>query len=145
MNMRNGFTLIEVLVTVAIMAVLAIVLLPKLPFIKRQADLTVARGQVVRVQTALDSWLSGQASVAGARNTFAGSSPTTDYPTDPALMLGIMKEYLNEDSQALFYVDPDDPDRLATDTMKEHGWYFRLKWPGVNWVATHPRVEFHGP
>lgn len=136
----RAFSLLEVLVTLGILALLAYFFVPQLPFVREQADLTVARRQAERLQESLDSWLLKSPSVAQARGQFGAG--TGDYPADVSAMLELLKPYLSDDSQSVYLVDSVDTSRIVTEAMREHGWYMRLRWTGSNWVANHPRVEF---
>jgi prepilin-type N-terminal cleavage/methylation domain-containing protein len=136
----RGFTLIEILVGLAIMVILAAFLLPQLTKSVSTAKLTTAREQAMQIQQALDSWLAGS-SVSTAHATFG----TGDYPNDTTAMLTVLKPYLSADTQALFRVSTTDSTHILSDVMEDNGWYLRLNWPAATWTTDHPRVEFVTP
>ena len=140
---NKGFSLIELLVALAIAAVLAVFFIPQLSSVRSSGQLHTAREQVMSLQTAMDAWLAKAPSVSGARTQF--TTGTNDYPTDTSAVLNLLKPYLSPDSQSVFYVDPLDPTVVLTGTMKDIGASMKLKWAGAAWLQEKPRVEFFSP
>ena len=71
-------TLIELLIVIAVLAVLATLLIPYISPMQRATHETVARQQQVALQTALGNWISATSSqpggLAGARSAYIGAS-----------------------------------------------------------------------
>lgn len=137
---RRAFTLVEVLVCLALVVVLTAFLVPQLPGIRDQSELLVARQQAMALQTALDAWLAAQPSVAGARSAFAG-----DHPTDPVAFLQQLRAHLAEEAAPMYVPLDGSTLRVRTAVMEDRGWYLEVVWPGATWLETPPRVFFHGP
>lgn len=77
MNPRSsGFSLVETLVVIAVIAILATLALPSITGAKRSSEMVVARQQQTQLQQALDAWIvansSGNLTLADARSAYAG-------------------------------------------------------------------------
>jgi len=70
----GGFSLVEVLVVVAVLGVLATLLIPYISHTRESAQEAVARQQQAELQTALGNWIAATAAqpggLAAARNTY---------------------------------------------------------------------------
>lgn len=87
----GGFSLLEVLLVVAVIGVLSGLAMTYMGGASEHSRNLVARQQQVQLQTALDAWITAQASgtagLAGARSA---------YSTDAAAMLNALAPYLRE-------------------------------------------------
>jgi prepilin-type N-terminal cleavage/methylation domain-containing protein len=93
---RTGFSLMEMLVTVAIIGTIAVLLIPSISPMKQGSSVQVARQQQAELQTALGSWIAaasaGPGGLAAARGAYnsAGSK------------LGLLQNYLQPATYAMF-------------------------------------------
>jgi prepilin-type N-terminal cleavage/methylation domain-containing protein len=74
----NGFSLVELLVVVAVLGIMAALLLPYFSPMQGMASQQIARQQQAELQTALGNWVvaqsSGPGGLAAARATYSGQS-----------------------------------------------------------------------
>lgn len=89
---RAGFSLIEILLVVAVIAVISGLAMTYLGGAAENSRNLVARQQQVQLQTALDAWITAQASGTAGLN-FVRSSK---YSTDPGAMLTNLAPYLRD-------------------------------------------------
>jgi len=86
-----SFTLVELLITIAVIAIIAALAYPSISGVAQQATTVVARQQQVELQQALDAWVvaesSGTSSLGDARAKY--SAATTD-----AAKLALVEGYL---------------------------------------------------
>lgn len=93
---RAAFSLMEMLVTVAIIGTIAVLLIPSISPMKQGSSVQVARQQQAELQTALGSWIAsasaGPGGLAAARGTYnsAGSK------------LALLQNYLQPATYAMF-------------------------------------------
>ena len=93
---RAAFSLMEMLVTIAIIGIIAVLLIPSISPMKQGSSIQVARQQQAELQTALGSWIAarsaGPGGLAAARGAYnsAGSK------------LGLLQNYLQPATYAMF-------------------------------------------
>ena len=80
-NRPKGFTLVEIMIVVAILALLAAVLIPNLMRGRLTANDTSAKATLKSISTALESYM----------------AVNGDYPTTTTALLGDTPPYLNQD------------------------------------------------
>lgn len=81
MNKQRAFSLVELLVVIALVSIIAAIAIPYVGGVTRQSAIVVARQQQAELQSALGSWIaakSGQpGGLAAARTTYSGSDKLT--------------------------------------------------------------------
>ncbi|MBJ7391394.1 MAG: type II secretion system protein [Chthoniobacterales bacterium] len=91
-----GFSLVEMLVVIAVIAIISAVLLPYVSPMRRASSDQIARQQQAELQTALGSWIaatsSGPGGLAAAREAYSQSSSK----------LGLLQNYLQPATYAAF-------------------------------------------
>lgn len=74
----QGFSLVELLIVIAVIAILATLMLPLISGHRQSGQMVVARQQQAALQTALGNWVSAQSSLSGglaaARSAYGNSS-----------------------------------------------------------------------
>jgi prepilin-type N-terminal cleavage/methylation domain-containing protein len=140
---RRGFTLIEILVVVAIVGLLATILVPVFNTIRAEGQLMTARQQAKGLQTALDGWLLAQPSNYAAHASYNSSGG--DNPADTGAFLALLSPYMDPASQSLFTLQSAGSYQITTPIMTENGWYLVIVWPAASWTSSHPSIAFYGP
>jgi type II secretory pathway pseudopilin PulG len=131
----QAFSLIEVLLAILIMAAATSLILKTIGGIRGQANKTVARDHVRKVQEAYDAWLADQPSVEYARSVFnpdayaddGATSIAASYP-DPNEIEGHLSMYLSDDFMADFTKEGSDPGRYKTRALEDAGGYMTIFW-----------------
>ncbi len=89
----RAFSLVEILIVIAVIAILSGLAFSYIGGASEQASVVVARQQQVQLQSALDAWIaaqsSGPAGLSGARNA---------YSTDASAMVSTLSPYLRDPS-----------------------------------------------
>lgn len=88
----SGFSLIEILIVVAVIAVISGLAMTFLGGAAENSRNLVARQQQVQLQTALDAWMTAQSSGTAGLS----SVRTNKYSTDPGVMLTNLIPYLRD-------------------------------------------------
>jgi prepilin-type N-terminal cleavage/methylation domain-containing protein len=74
---KRAFSLVELLVVIAVIAILATIMLPLITGHRQSGEMVVARQQQAALQTALGSWVAAQSSLGGglaaARTSYVNS------------------------------------------------------------------------
>ncbi len=127
-----GFSLMEMLLTVAIIGVVAVMLIPAISPMKQGSSVQVARQQQAELQTALGSWIaatsSGPGGLAAARGSYnsAGSK------------LALLQNYLQPSTYSMF---SGSGSGVTSDALTAAGASLQFSsWgvdstPAVNWVG----------
>lgn len=124
-----GLSLVELLVVIAVLAILAALLIPFVSPMQKNAQEAVARQQQAQLQTALDNWIvarsSGQGGLAAARAAYTGTK------------LALLQDYLQAATYSSLSGDDDTVTSAALDGANA---YLRFSsWgvgqqPTVQWV-----------
>lgn len=126
---RQGLSLVELLIVIAVIAVLSGLLLPVVLNLKQGAQLTTARQQQAELQTALGNWIvaksSGGGGLAAARTAYTGTK------------LDLMQNYLQEATYTSLSGDGDTVTSPALDGANaylEFSSWNSDQQPTVQWV-----------
>src|SRR5688572_14616444 len=98
MNKRSGFTLIEVMITVAIVGILAAIAIPSYTQYILRGELTEAHSQLLTLRTQAEQWFQDNRTFAGFPCAAAGSKyftyscPTLTTDTYTIRALGVAGE-----------------------------------------------------
>lgn len=124
-----AFSLVEVLVVVAVLGIMAALLIPYISPMRRGTQEAVARQQQAQLQTALDNWVvatsGGPGGLAAARAAYTGTK------------LALLQNYLQAATYANLYGDGDTVTSTALDAA---GAYLQFSsWstgqqPTVQWI-----------
>jgi prepilin-type N-terminal cleavage/methylation domain-containing protein len=127
-----GFSLMEMLLTVAIVGIIAALLVPSISPMKQSSSVQIARQQQAELQTALGSWIAsasaGPGGLAAARGTYnsAGSK------------LALLQNYLQPSTYSMF---SGSGSGVTSDALTAAGASLQFSsWgvdstPVVNWVG----------
>lgn len=125
----RGFSLVEVLLVVVIIAVLAALIIPQIEGIREGAQVSIARQQQVELQTALGNWIAARSSepggLAGARAAYTGTK------------LALLQNYLQAATYSSLAGSGDTVTSAALTSANAHlefsAWASGGQ-PAVNWV-----------
>ena len=126
----RAFSLVEILVVIAILAVLAALVLPQIINIRGSAHLSTARQQQVELQTALGNWIVAQSSggggLAAAKAAYTGNK------------LALLQNYLQTATYSSLSGSNNDVSSAALDganaKLKFSAWPAGAGQPSVLWV-----------
>ena len=128
-SVSRGFSLVEILVIVAVIGVISALVIPQISNTRSSASLSVARQQQAQLQTALNNWVvatsSGPGGLAAARTGYTGNK------------LALLQNYLQGATYANLSGDGDTVTSTALDAA---GAYLRFSsWstgqqPTVQWI-----------
>ncbi len=128
----RAFSLVEILIVIAVLAVLATLVLPQIINIRGSAHLSTARQQQVELQTALGNWIAAKSSEPGglsaARTAYTGNK------------LALISGYLSTGTSAALSGSGDEVTSAALNGAKAKLQF--SSWssggqPTVNWVNTN--------
>lgn len=129
---RSGFSLMEVLLTIGIIGIMAVLLVPSISPMKQGASVQMARQQQAELQTALGSWVaaasSGPGGLAAARTAYNGAGSK----------LALLQDYLQPSTYALF---SGGGSSVSSEALTAAGASLQFSsWgvdsaPSVNWVG----------
>ena len=125
----KGFSLVEILLVVAIVALLSALLIPQVSNIRNGASLSVARQQQAELQTALGNWIvarsSGPGGLAAARAAYTGTK------------LALLQNYLQEATYSSLSGSGDTVTSAALDSANAYlqfsSWSVGQQ-PTVQWI-----------
>jgi prepilin-type N-terminal cleavage/methylation domain-containing protein len=114
----RGFTIIEVTVVIAMIAIISLLLLPNIPAIKRSGEDSQMKAKAVQMNTAMSNWMADQ-SVRAGLSAWAGKSNDDRYQLVKAYLqypADTLDKFLLEGYTLTF---PDDPRNPVTVTTPE--------------------------
>jgi len=129
-SMRHGgFSLVEILVVIAVIAILSTLLLPRIAGINEASHTAVARQQQAELQAALGSWIvarsSGPGGLAAARAAYTGTK------------LELLQNYLQSSTYASLDGAGDTVESTALDKANAYlqfsPWTVSSQQPIVEW------------
>ena len=129
----GGFSFVEILVAVAVIAVLSALLLPRIAGIDEASHTAVARQQQAELQTALGNWIIAQSSrpggLAAARDAYTG--------TNVVNKLDLLQPYLQASTYGSLDADGDTVESPALDKANAYlqfsPWTVSSQQPIVEW------------
>lgn len=125
---KGGFSLVEMLVVIAVVGILSAVLIPQVFNLRSAAQVSTARQQQAELQTALGNWIvaksSGAGGLAAARTAYTGTKLT------------LLQSYLQEGTYSALSGDGDNVTSAALDGAKAY-----LRFSSWN-VGQQPIIEW---
>lgn len=108
----TAFSLIEILIVVAVLVILSSLLIPQITRVKEGAQISVARQQQAELQTALGNWIVAQSSrpggLAAARAAYTGTK------------LSLLQDYLQAGTYASLSGSGDTVTSAALDSANAY-------------------------
>ncbi|MEM6910514.1 MAG: type II secretion system protein [Verrucomicrobiota bacterium] len=130
---RSGFTLVEVLLTVAIIGVMASIAISKFSNAADDSREVIVRQQQAALQTAVNNWVAGSAtlSVSELRSLYNNEA-------DSLARLNLVKIYLDDLTYEHFIEYTDSSNQLETQALSRLGKHLTLP----TWAdGSYPKVE----
>ncbi len=84
--MKKGFTLVEIMIVVALVAILIAIAIPNVLGVKRSGNISQAKSELAALQAALESYYMSTGAYPAALNDLTSATPNiigTTLPTDP--------------------------------------------------------------
>lgn len=126
---REGFSLIELLIVIAVIGVIGALVLTSVTNAARDANLVIARQQQVVLQEALNAWIiansSGNKTLQDARNAYAGNK------------LPLLQDFLQKSTYDHFALYSSNT--IKTDAMEKAGVF--LEFSGWQDASTYPYIQ----
>lgn len=130
----RGFSLLELLIVIAVIAILSTLLLPQIISMKEGSEESVARQQQVELQTALGNWLVARSSENGGL-----AAARTDY-SETSVKLSLLQDYLQPSTYNSLSPNGDKVTSAALDGANAYlqfsSWSVGGQQPTVNWIST---------
>lgn len=117
---QKAFSLIEMLVTIAVIGIMSAIVLTSINNAGQASRLTIARQQQVVVQEALNSWIAAQPSLSQGRSTYASA-------TDK---LALVRNYLQPDTYS--QLASGGSSQISSEPMRSAGVYLEFSSWGDN-------------
>ncbi len=140
MRSQNGFTLVEVMVVLVIMAIAAVIVSPDMRKALGFGKATVVNEQAVKAQDALSAWVTEQKSITAAAAQFAPGPSGELVPKDLAGLVAQMNSYWSTEKDAMSVVDG----HIVTNAMNTIGAYMDIVWPQP-YRKTYPHINLTNP
>jgi len=127
---QKGFSLVEVLVVIAVIGIVSALVLPQVMNVQSSASVSLARQQQAELQTALGNWIvaksSGPGGLAAARSAYTGTK------------LALLQNYLQESTYASLAGSGDTVSSAALDSANAYlqfsAWSVGGQQPSVQWI-----------
>lgn len=147
---RNAFTLIEMLIVIAIISILAAMAISSFANAAQDSREVLVRQQLATVQEAVNNWTTRQigkvTTANGLPQTVEQARAVYNAPTTITGRWALFASYLEESSQSSFTASNG---RITTDAMRQTGYYLTLPaWDPKDSTTSDskfPRVKLNGP
>ena len=141
-----GFTLVEALITIAIIGIMAAMLISAFSSTAQDTSRMVARQQQAALQSALNDWVNGEGNRATVINATTGTAKVktieeirTDYNTQTTTFARytLVQSYLDETTKTHFASYTSDSAKIKSAALKSTNQYLSLP----DWAAnSYPQV-----
>lgn len=133
----KGFTLVEMLLTIAVMSIMAALVISSFSNAAQDSRRVVARQQQAALQEAVNNWVSGQLIAGGSLN-----SVKTTYNTaaNGKARLGLVASYLDDGTFAHFNSETSSavPNKILSEALKKVGDHIEMP----SWAdGSYPKVN----
>ena len=121
--MKKGFTLVEIMIVVALIAILVAIAIPNVLGIKTSGNVSQAKSELAALQAALESYYLSTGSYPAALNDLTSATPNiigTTLPTDP-FVSGVDYGYDLSSSEVYFVVWSSGTGGSATASISDSG------------------------
>ncbi|MBE2204259.1 MAG: type II secretion system protein [Chthoniobacterales bacterium] len=133
---RQGFSLIELLLVIAIIGILSTLIITSVVNASRDAWRVVARQQQITVQDALNSWVSANSS---GTNTLLSARTTYNAASTSLAKLGLLTNYLHSETYS-HLTNFSSSSQIKSDAMSRIGVHLEFS----SWNTTnYPVVGWH--
>ena len=131
-NSRTGFSLVELLIVIAVITVIAAVLIPQISPLQRGASEAIARQQQAELQTALGNWVIAQSSSSGGL-----AAARTSYSGYGSAKLQLLQNYLQAATYASLSGSGDNVTSSALTGAKAYlkfSTWSEGEQPSIQWI-----------
>lgn len=136
---QRGWTLVELLMVLFLLGVLVTWLVTSGGPILRTSKITVCRQQAKAVQGALETWVSEQPTLYGARQAFNATAGATT-PTDQLAFFNANLAGSIDSAMAADIAAHSSSTRLGSTMLDTVGGYMTIYWD-ANYNASHAKVQ----
>ena len=139
---KNGFTLIEALMTVAIIGIMAALVISAYSSASADTNRIVARQQQAALQTAVIAWVNSDgnrvdvSAASGAVNIRTVAEIQTDYNsrTTSLARLNLVATYLDSTTSSMFLTSSLTSDKITSDALNTSAQHLTLPtWSGTDY------------
>jgi prepilin-type N-terminal cleavage/methylation domain-containing protein len=141
MRKNSGFSLVEVIVVIAIMAIVGYLVFDNLGDILPNAKTKQMRAESLGAEGALKAWLGEQKSLASAVSAFQADPSGMMVPKDSVSFATTLQSYMDAKSEPL--VGTSDG-HLTTQSMTEAGAYMYITWEQP-YRSNSPQIKIYIP
>ncbi len=133
-SLRSGFTLVEVLVVIAIIGIMTSLVITVYRNVAQDSRDVVARQQQAGLQNALNNWITSQStikSIAQVRSSYTGTSHSLG-------KLNLLEDYLDEGTFQHFQDVTTETDKILSASLVKLGKHIQFSSWATN---SYPRVQ----
>ncbi|HEY8899539.1 MAG TPA: type II secretion system protein [Chthoniobacterales bacterium] len=136
---RTAFSLVELLLVIAIIAIMASLVIAAFSNASADSRLVIARQQQAVVQEAVNSWVAYRSA---APRSLASARTEYNAAANGLARLALVQAYLDSATYSHLVANTSNVDRVRSDAMVKSGQYLQITdWPS----GSYPKVNLITP